>query len=267
MLPRIDPSGAVLVQKRRLGFPLWGGDKTWIAPQSRWSNASPYLDLDSGPYDVEVLAGGPQRVELTLSSGVCRETGLRLRRSIRVSTGEQHFVVCHEIENANAWQIQAEIWDVAMVATPGTVYLPTWIGSAFPEGVKTYITEGQSVAARADVVQSDDGYASVTCRAGVAFKYGVDGPAGWVAAVLQRPDGGLVGYRKSMPVFLDRSYSHECVAEVYQSAEYAYLEMELHGPTVTLQPGERFAIEECHSVADVAAWPRSYAAVQAVARP
>ena len=30
------------------GFPLWGGDKTWLAPQARWIDRVPFPDLDSG---------------------------------------------------------------------------------------------------------------------------------------------------------------------------------------------------------------------------
>jgi hypothetical protein len=174
------------------------------------------------------------------------------------------FTVVHQIENAGAAPRDAEVWDVTMVMTPGKVYLPTWPTSAFPDGVKTYESEGQSAEVRAAVLDSRGGYAVVACRDRVAFKYGVDGPEGWITAVLERP-GGLVGYRKSMPVFMDLPYSHGCVAEVYQSPDYGYLEMELHGPTVTLSPGERFAIEERHSIADVATWPDSLAAVRAVA--
>ena len=35
----------------QLGFVLWGGDKTWLAPQDRWTDGDPFLDLDSGAYD------------------------------------------------------------------------------------------------------------------------------------------------------------------------------------------------------------------------
>jgi len=34
-------------KKREMGFPLWGGDKTWLAPQTRWTEGAPFLDLDT----------------------------------------------------------------------------------------------------------------------------------------------------------------------------------------------------------------------------
>jgi hypothetical protein len=184
---------------------------------------------------------------------------------VTVPAASNGFTVVHELENAGPAPTQAEIWDVAMVNSPGAVYLPTWRDSSFPAGVKTYLSEGRSAELRATVIEHHDGYVVVACQDRVAFKFGVDGPAGWIAAVLRRPDGRLVGYRKSMPVFLDLPYSHGCVAEVYQSADYGYLEVELHGPTVTLHPGERFAIEERHSIGDMA-WPSTLASVDAIAR-
>ena len=33
-------------------FPLWGGGKTWVAPESDWPDGAPQRDLDSGPFDV-----------------------------------------------------------------------------------------------------------------------------------------------------------------------------------------------------------------------
>ena len=264
---RFDRESDVLAQKRALGFPLWGGDKTWIAPQSRWNGASPYLDLDSGPYKLEILAASSDDVTVRMTSDICRETGLRVSRTVTTRAASNSFTVKHELENAGPAPRQSEIWDVAMVTSPGAVYLPTWRDSSFPSGVKTYVSEGRSAEVRATVIEHHDGYAVVSCQDRIAFKFGVDGPAGWIAAVLQRSDGRLVGYRKSMPVFSDFQYSHGCVAEVYQSADYGYLEMELHGPTVTLLPGERFAIEERHSIGDMAAWPSTLEAVQAVGRP
>jgi hypothetical protein len=267
IVPNYDPEVDVIGQKRALGFPLWGGDKTWIAPQSHWNSASPYLDLDSGPYKLEIVAASSDYVTLRMTSNVCRETCLRVSRTVTVRAASTGFLVVHELENTGLAPRQAEIWDVAMVTTPGAVYLPTWGASSYPAGVKTYESEGRSAEVRAAVVEHRDGYAVVSCQDRVAFKFGVDGPEGWITAVLQRPDGRLVGYRKSMPVFLDRPYSHGCVAEVYQSADYGYLEVELHGPTVMLRPGDRFAIEERQTIADVAAWPSTLASVQAVARP
>ena len=44
----------VRARKPALGLVLWGGDKTWLAPQARWTDEAPFLDLDSGTYDVSI---------------------------------------------------------------------------------------------------------------------------------------------------------------------------------------------------------------------
>src|SRR5689334_19104574 len=52
----LDVSGMADVRraKREIGFIHWGGDKTWLAPQERWTESVPFLDLDAGPYALEV---------------------------------------------------------------------------------------------------------------------------------------------------------------------------------------------------------------------
>ncbi len=49
-LTQVDDRAA---KRRELGFPLWGGDKTWLAPQERWLDGVPFLDLDSGGYELD----------------------------------------------------------------------------------------------------------------------------------------------------------------------------------------------------------------------
>jgi hypothetical protein len=181
-----------------------------------------------------------------------------------VLADQPYFIVRHEMENASDQPLEGEVWGVTMVARPGVAYLPTWAQSSYPQGVKTYESEGESLRAREDIVRARGSYAEISCHDAIAFKYGVDGPAGWITAVIEQADGALVGYRKSMPAMPGGTYAHGCVAEVYNSDSYRYLELELHGPSVTLLPGERFSIEERHWVADVPRWPQSEVEVLAI---
>lgn len=68
---------------------------------------------------------------------------------------------------------------------------------------------------------------------------------------------GLVGYRKQVPVYADKAYGHGCIAEVYNSDRYPYFEMEIHGPVVSLKPGEIFELEERQALFDLPRWPQS----------
>ena len=66
--------------KKEMGFRLWGGDKTWVAPQSEWSEGIPPLELDAGTY---ALTWEDKTAVMT--SPVCRETGIRIVRKIRIN--------------------------------------------------------------------------------------------------------------------------------------------------------------------------------------
>ncbi len=76
-------------------------------------------------------------------------------------------------------------------------------------------------------------------------------------AILEVTGLGLVGYRKQVEVYRDMTYGHGCIAEVYNSDRYPYFEMEIHGPVVSLRPGESFELEERQALFDLSRWPQS----------
>ncbi len=227
--------------KRSLGFLLWGGDKTWLAPQGRWTGDVPFIDLDSGAYELTIEDdAGP----LTMVSPICRETGIEITRSIRFGQGPAVWQVSHTLRNRSDRTVTWAPWDVAMVLRPATVYVPTSADSAYPDGLRTFENEGVSAAVRDDVVRITDGYAVISCRDPVKFKYGADGDMGWVLTIFEGRPRGLIGFRKSVPKSHRGLYAHGCVAEVFNSEDFSYLELELHGPVVSLEPGEEFTLIE-----------------------
>jgi hypothetical protein len=248
--------------KRDLGFIHWGGDKTWLAPQERWTDDVPFLDLDAGPYALEVEHGGPDLVRIALRSAVCRETGVRLTRTITVRADVEDVVVEHVLENASAAKVAWGLWDVHQINGPGIAYVARGAGSIFRDGLKAFPAEGDSDGARARVVRLLDGVVAIDCRRRGWFKFGTDAE-GWVLGVVETPHG-LVGYRKSVPVVAGGAYGHDCVAEVYNSPERDYFELESHGPVLTLAPGARTTLVERRRVFDVSAWPSSERDVRAL---
>ncbi len=238
--------------KRRLGFPLWGGDKTWLAPQSRWTDAVPFLDLDSGAY---ALSLDEAEAVATMTSPVCRETGVEIARTLKLDAAPGAWSLTHRLRNRGPRPVTWALWDVAMIVRPATVYLPTRTGSRFPEGVKTFEEEGDSAALRPKVVRVADGVAAIACRAAAAFKYGADAGTGSLFAVLEGGTRGLIGLKKAVPACHPEPYAHDCVVEVYNAGHAPYFELELHGPLVTLAPGESFALEESACLLDLDAPP------------
>lgn len=253
----------LLAKKREMGFPLWGGEKTWLAPQERWTEAVPFLDLDSGPYELSIDAEGPELARARMTSRVCRETRIRITRTVELSAAAPGWTVEHRLENASRKTAEWESWSVAMVCKPGRVYLPRRPDSAFPDGIKTYANEGESVKVRASVVSFLEGLAVVACQGSRHFKFGSDSLEGWILGIVETPSG-LTGYRKYVPTFPERTYAHASVIEVYNSPAHPYFEMEIHGPLATLSPGESFTLREQQAFFDVAEWPRGEGEVRAL---
>jgi len=244
-------------KKRGLGFPLWGGDKTWLSPQTRWTDGVPFLDLDSGPYDLIVEHTGPEAAVVRMTSQVCRETGVQITRTVTISSGSQAWIVTHQLRNRSSHETRWGLWDVSMVYKPGRVYLPRDGSSRHPKGVKTFEEEGESIQVRDKVVHELGSLAVIDCIDTTAFKFGVDAQEGWMLGILEVAGLGLVGHRKQVPVHRDKPYGHGCAAEVYNSDRYPYFEMEIHGPVISLGPGEVFELEERQALFDVPRWPQS----------
>ncbi len=245
--------------KQRFGFLLWGGDKTWLAPQDRWTDGDPFLDLDSGAYELSV---DPASGAVTMLSPVCRETGIRIERTVAVGTTPGTWSVASRLINASDHVVAWAPWDVDMMLRPATVFMPTRPDSAFPQGVRTFDNEGVSTAVRDEVVRFVDGIAVVSCQDAVKFKYGVDADQGRILAVFDGGDSGLVGYRKSVPTFHPRPYGHGCVLEIFNSSVYSYIEMEVHGPVVSLRPGESFTLKVDSALFDLDAVPATPASIR-----
>ncbi len=253
----------VRARKRAMGMPLWGGEKTWLAPQSRWTDGVPFLDLDSGPYDLLVRESSQSGLIVEMKSQVCRETGIQITRTLDLTTDVPGWRIRHRLQNCSAAEAEWEIWSVSMVLRQGRVYVPRSGNSTYPDGVKAFVEEGESVAARRSVVGELGSLAVIECSELKQFKYGVDDGEGWILGVLNA-ENALIGYRKEVPFFQDGIYAHGCVSEVFNSGEYSYLEMESHGPTRRLSPGESYELEEDQSVFDVSEWPESEDEVRAL---
>lgn len=249
-------------RKREMGFPLWGGEKTWLAPQSQWTDGVPFLDLDSGPYEFHVEQEKSGNLLVRMASPICRETGIQITRTLTLSRTVGEWTVTHHLQNKSDKETAWGVWNVAMLLRPATVYIPTGGDSPYPEGIKTFDEEGASVLVREKVVHTIGKLAAIRCEGSEPYKFGVDSQNskekghGWMLAVMEIPGGGLVGYQKEVPVFSEKRYGHGCLAEVYNSDRYPYFEMEIHGPLVALQPQQGVTIMERQSIFDVTQRPQ-----------
>jgi hypothetical protein len=256
---RVDDIAAITdlhEYKRRVGFLLWGGDKTWLAPQDRWTDGVPFVDLDSGAYELSLdRATGAA----TMTSPVCRETGVQIERRLELGERTGTWRVIHTLHNRSDRVVSWAPGDVDMMLRPATVFLPTRTGTPYPRGVRTFDNEGVSTRVRDQVVSFLDDIAVISCNQPVRFKSGVDADPGRLLAVLEGGERGPVGYRKSVPTYYPRPYGDGCVLEVFNAPALPYLELELHGPLATLQPGESFSVPTDAALFDLDGIPSSAA--------
>ncbi len=212
-------------EKRRLGFRLWGGDKTWIAPQAQWGDGIPPLDLDAGRYTWR-----REGKAIVMESPECRETRLRVTRRVELfSNGD--LLVDEKLVNVGRREVTRGIWNVTQVLRPFDVYLP--IATA---AVRGYPDEGDSVAIHGEVLRGIDGWTQVPCREARHFKFGGIAERGVVVALRPNAHETLVHVRR-FDVHPAAEYAHRSSVEVYNSPLHDYLEIEVHAPLNPLAPG------------------------------
>ncbi len=243
------------VNKVSTGFLLWGGDKTWLAPQNRWNAELPFLDLDSGSYELAILEHSSNQIAIAMTSPICRETGVQITRTVQLGVAENAWTVTHKIENCSDRNINWGIWGNTMLCRPATVLLSISKDSIFPDGVKTFIAEGDSIIARSEVVSWLDNIAAINCTEPIKFKYGVDSKKGEILAILPLRQEKFIAYSKQFPTFHSEIYGHGCVAEVFNAAEYPYLELEIHSPVRILAPDECFEMTETNLIVELEEYP------------
>jgi hypothetical protein len=229
-----DLAGVDPVREPRRAFRVWGGDKTWLAPQSAWPSGMPYVDLDEGAFEVEASPGG-----VTMTSPPCRTTGLRQIRSVTLGQQPGQWRVEHGLINDGEHTVGCGLWDVSMLRLPAVVFFPA------RQSVHVYEEEGDSARAVSKVVRQVGACAGVVCDGALKFKYGSLTHDPWIAGYFTIAGGRTLAHAKRMiGVSEDASFAHPCSTEVFCSDEADYVELEVHAPLVELAPGQRTASTE-----------------------
>lgn len=251
------------VDKAELGFLLWGGNKTWLAPQDHWLQALPFVDLDSGAYEVEILSEEANPwVTISLTSPICRESSIQITRIVKVNaTG---WSITHKLQNWGDRPASWGIWSNTMVRRPAQVFLPLGPSSAFANGVKTFANEGDSTTVRSWVVAHQKDMAVIHCEMPAKFKFGVDSDQGVVLTVTRLEGWRCLGWITQFAAFPGEPHGHGCTAEVFNAAAYDYLEVEVHSPVRSLASGESFTFTETNRLVPLEAPPNSASDIAAL---
>ncbi|MBX7059283.1 MAG: hypothetical protein K1X75_14555 [Leptospirales bacterium] len=208
------------------GFPLWGGDKTWVAPQAAWPGSRPLRDLDGGEY---------RRIEskdsFILESAPCSETGLQVRREFRLQANVAHLE--ESIVNCSGHVRALGVWNVSQFLRPALVFV-----AVEPQQLIAHANEGQSVQLLSQRVRAAaSGWSQIDCQSPAHFKYGAVTGAAPLYALLIRQHK-CVGVERSSAALPGARFAHGADVEIYNSPDRNYLELERHSAMVDLAPGE-----------------------------
>lgn len=232
----------------------FGGDKTWPAPQGwetpdQW-HGPPDAVLDAGPYTASCDAQS-KGITLTMQSMRDERTGLRITRSIQLTTGIPGFALVQTFENATEQHISWAIWDVAQFDAHSIAQ-----HASLPVGMYVGIEEASSLPAH-ELFHVTGNVTWERLTAGVIHvpvqdvvgKLGFADAIGWLAF---RVEDGMTLVQQFTPepgaVYTDGGARAEIwlqypveqpLAELgnYQPRAYV-MESEALGPLKTLAPGE-----------------------------
>lgn len=210
-------------EKKKMGFRVWGGDKTWVAPEKEWWEKIPPLELDAGRYQAQL-----QGHSISMQSPVCRETGLRLTRAITLQANgaiELEQSITNESSSPSRWGL----WNVTQILRPFDVYLPARLAQ-----VRLYDEPSYRDCRRSDYLTELRPWVKVSCRDACHFKFGAMLDQG--LSVLIKPlRQGWLALARSFSVDARAVYAHKAMAEIYNSPVHPYAEVEVHGPYVSLK--------------------------------
>lgn len=228
-------------------FPLWGGGKTWVAPESRWPGGAPHRDLDSGAYKVVTTWSDERSMGVELESPVCSQSGLQIHRRISLDAESPTWTTVHGLSNQGSIVRECGIWDVLMLNRPARIEIPL---DAQVSGLHDVVRQIAGKGPIADICESDilgfePGLLRIDCEHAVEYKFGVAHSHGEIRVILPGKAGSH-RYRRISAVDDHAQYAHGTPIEVFNAPRLPYFEIETHAPLARLKAGERveYAITE-----------------------
>lgn len=222
--------------RKDLDYVPAGGYKTWLAPQSKWG-WPPYLDLAIGDYEVAYELD-ERKIKFELISPCCRETGMRLTRTILLNKGDRKVRIKQGMKNFGSQSTEYGLWDVTQMKGTGQVIFPLESKDDL-----VFLNQPQ-IDLEVEIIEVNHQLlAIVNCHGQKEFKLGTSFSAGWMLTVVETQDN-KVGYLKEFPVFEEATFGHECALEVFDTYKYDYFEVEVHGPVTELKPKQSTSFTE-----------------------
>ncbi len=217
--------------KRAMGFRVWGGDKTWVAPQKAWRKAIPPLTLDAGRYEIVFQA---QEKKVQMQSALDPETGLQILRELRFLS-ERELELKQSFYNGSNSKKKWGIWNVSQILRNIYVHVPVEAKELRP-----YPEEGDSEKLHKLVIKpSQHAWSRIQCEDALHFKYGARVPIGHLAIFKSsKKRSAFLVMERFFSVEPEAPYAHDAIVEVYNSPSMNYAEVEVHAPIHEIAPGQ-----------------------------
>ncbi|NLW50945.1 MAG: DUF4380 domain-containing protein [Candidatus Brocadiaceae bacterium] len=217
-----EVSGSPGTQGHTRQWENFGGYKLWPAPEKVWRNPPPW-ELDRGACRVEVSRDGV----VTMIGLPCPDFGLRFDRQFTLAPAGSRLEVKQTAVNISDKPITASIWDVTQVRHDVDAFVPMGPGARYrmvdrePFRQQWTFVDGMMVL-------------NTSGADGKAF---FSGPPGWLGC-----RRGEEVYLKVFEIDPTLPPDPETPREVYTCKDY--VELEVVGPAVELQPGESTTLTE-----------------------
>ncbi len=118
-LPKEATKEEIKKLRKELGWLNYGGYKVWLAPQYKWGEGlPPFLDLDSGIYEIQYYEKQNGDVVVLLSSPIDRETGIQIKKFFEIKKDSNEVNIEISIEKENDEFDWWGIWNVCEVKKP-----------------------------------------------------------------------------------------------------------------------------------------------------
>lgn len=227
--PDLEKLAQLPTRATHIPFPLWGGEKTWVAPESSWPNGAPHPVLDSGNYSVAV--DSPE--SMTMTSPICPQTELQIKRTIELE-GEDRWTVRQQISNLGTQARYVGIWSVMMTVRPVHYFF------AYSPGRQIEHIFG-STTVKPKLLGD---FGQLDCVGMMESKIGIHPPKGLAAARIKTASGAAIwlATRTETPQAPD-NYAHGHALEFYNSGHYDYSELEWHSPAEQIPPKQNISMD------------------------
>lgn len=217
------------------GWKNFGGDKTWLAPQSSWKawhgsdNWPPDTAFDGKPHGAEVLSGGKLKLTTPLSP-----TGIRITRTMFFDANGD-FVIEQTAQKVKGAPIRASIWSITQTVPGQAVFLPVNTTSDYNGGFLNMMGAGET---QKSVLVKPNLLRVTPVGAGGGAKFGVDAP---VSSLISVRDGVAFLQKTAKPagIYPEGKNGDGFPVELYINgdAKAFYIEMEMLGPLKTFVAG------------------------------